>query len=561
MGNKDATARADAPELALALSLAGGVSAGCWSAGVLDLLREALDDWAAAQVNGDPMAPPHRVVLHGLAGASSGAQAAALLTMGLGCDFPPVRLDDAASTPPEATRNPLYLGWVGGATFQHDWLDTRDGCQRRFTSLLDGSCTLEIAHRVLDAMGREKPRAPCSWIANPLRLRFTVTHLEGVLLALPMPAAPNGFRLHADSLRFAVEGVGAVPAPLAAHDEHALAPPDRLTQLRTEWHVVARAAAASGAFPVLLPEQQVSWPLVAYRPVRLVTPGAARPVVLEPAWPPDLRGAADFSAADGGVLVNDPVDLAADTLPPERMPQPGQPGRFVAVLAVHPMPARATRESPPSGKLRGAAPHRLFGALCRAVLGDAQVSPVDVAAALDPARPQRFLITPARQEAGLPAEPALAGSALGGFAGYLDEAYRRHDFQLGRCNAQAALWRELTLPEGHPLFDGWTDDQKALYRVDLDSGPALPIIPLMPRLRARTEPALRWPAGRDATAGLEPAARRRLDAVIQGLLAVYLPRRALLRWLVRTLCRWLLIGRVSAAALRAARAGLRRHGL
>lgn len=564
MGNEGAAAQADAPELALALSLAGGVSAGCWSAGVLDFLREALDAWEAARDGGEPLAPRHRVVLHGLAGASSGAHAAALLAMGLGCDFPPVRLQDGAANPPEAEHNPLFLGWVAGATFQRDWLDTRDGCARRFTSLLDGTCTLEIADRVLDTMGRLPPRAPRGWIATPLRLRFTVTHLDGVLLALPGAAAPHGFRLHADALRFAVDGLGTVRAPAAAHDECALALPHRREQLRSEWHVVGHAAAASGAFPVLLPAQQVQWPLSSYRPVRLVTPCQSAPVTLDPAWPtdePEPSRRTEFTAADGGVLVNDPVDLAADTLPPERAPQPGRPGRFAAVLAVHPLPARAMPEPPPSGRLRGSAPHRLFGALCRAVLDDAQVSPIDVAAALDPRRPQRFMIAPAREDAGAPAEPALAGTALGGFAGYLDEAYRRHDFQLGRCNAQAALWRQLTLPETHPLFEGWTDEQKAFHRVHVDGAAALPIIPLMPPLRSRAELPLRWPAGRDATAGLAPAVRRRLDAVVQGLLAVYLPRRALWRWLLHVLCRWLLLGRLSAAALQAARAGLRRHGL
>ncbi len=138
---------AGVPTLSLALSLAGGVSGGCWSAGTLDYLVEALDAWEQARGT-DPLVPSHRVLLHAMAGTSAGAQAAALLAMGLRSEFAPVRLTDESTTPPHAQHNPLYSGWVLGASAA-DLLDERDGCRRRFTSLLDGSCTDEIADRVL----------------------------------------------------------------------------------------------------------------------------------------------------------------------------------------------------------------------------------------------------------------------------------------------------------------------------------------------------------------------------------------------------------------------------
>src|SRR4051794_28032633 len=95
-------APAAAARFELALALAGGVSTGSWSAGVLDFLVEALDAWEGAAAASSPDAPPHRLVVSGLAGASAGAQAAALLTMALGRRFPHVRIDPAVPPDPAA---------------------------------------------------------------------------------------------------------------------------------------------------------------------------------------------------------------------------------------------------------------------------------------------------------------------------------------------------------------------------------------------------------------------------------------------------------------------------
>ena len=47
---------------------------------------------------------------------------------------------------------------------------------------------------------------------------------------------------------------------------------------------------------------------------------------------------------------------------------------------------------------------------------------------------------------------ALACGSLGGFSGFLHESFRRHDYLLGRRNAQAFLRWHFALPETNPLF-------------------------------------------------------------------------------------------------------------
>ncbi len=49
----------------------------------------------------------------------------------------------------------------------------------------------------------------------------------------------------------------------------------------------------------------------------------------------------------------------------------------------------------------------------------------------------------------------MASAILGGFGGFLAEAFRRHDFYLGRRNCQAFLRWHFALPETNRLFDGF----------------------------------------------------------------------------------------------------------
>ena len=79
----------DRPNFQNALRLAGAVSAGANTAGVLDVLVEALDAWHA------DAAAPHAMVLQAVSGASAGAVCAGIFAGTLRYAYPHVRLDDS----------------------------------------------------------------------------------------------------------------------------------------------------------------------------------------------------------------------------------------------------------------------------------------------------------------------------------------------------------------------------------------------------------------------------------------------------------------------------------
>ena len=60
----------------IGLALAGAISAGAYTAGVLDFLFQALDEWEKLRGRAD--VPDHRVGLKVVAGASAGAITGAL---------------------------------------------------------------------------------------------------------------------------------------------------------------------------------------------------------------------------------------------------------------------------------------------------------------------------------------------------------------------------------------------------------------------------------------------------------------------------------------------------
>jgi hypothetical protein len=155
-----------------------------------------------------------------------------------------------------------------------------------------------------------------------------------------------------------------------------------------------------------------------------------------------------------------------------------------------------------------------------ALVQNSRFKPEDLAMAADPAIGSRFLLAPSRGP-DWEAEGAIAAGHLGGFLGFFAQAYREHDYFLGRRNAQNFLRRVFVLPEENPLFDDprWTGDDKKHWGVERPgaTGRHLPIVPLCGGLKEREERLPDWPAGRFAAAEVVPFVRQRADAAVPAL--------------------------------------------
>lgn len=531
---------ADLPVQELGLVMAGAVSAGAYTAGVADFLIQAMDAWDTARTAGDAAAPAHRVRLKAIAGASAGAMTAAIAAgiLGgrphrpLGCVDPGPVVDD----------NALFDSWVNRIDAEQ-LLDTGDltGGHGRIVSLLNGDTLEAIAAAALPALSVSRRRA---WVADDLRLAFSVTNLRGVPYNLgfgdsshaPQPRPGHSMRRHADLMRFRLARPGAPPA---GGDQDVI---DLDCTLTGEgWTRLRAAALASGAFPLMLPAKALSRPASDYDARLWPMPGipgaegdGVRYQRLPPHWgdgPPPSPF--DFMAVDGGVLDNQPFAAGRDLLvgTPPRAPDPPVSGRSLITISPFPdLVGFRPNEEPPSGLLDVAL--RLLAAM----RNQTRFQPDELMTAADDPYATRLLIAPSRRVDGVRVDHPVAGGAVDGFAGFLDRAFRLHDFQLGRLNCQRFLLHHYRLPDTHPLFARWHREQRQRHG---NGTGRLPVVPLLGDA-ALPVPSPGWPClPPERLARLRVLLRHRVRALLPHAIDHLLARsHAPMRWATRLLARY-----------------------
>lgn len=489
----------------IALVLGGTVSAGAYTAGALDFLIEALDAWTDTRDGPNGKAVPrHKVVIRIIAGTSGGGVNAAIAARALAYDFPHVSRATEVSV---AAGNPFYDTWINRLTLD-GMLKTDDlnASGATAVSLLNGTVIDAAASNLVAFTAQtQKPR---SYLANPLRLILTLTNLNGIAyridfgsIGLPDGSAGNlgeSYVDHADYARFALVYPGQsleIPRP----DEFVLGFGDARFPQATDWSTFGQFAMATAAFPIGFPPRRLTRPLEHYRYRVVSVPGDDNPgttmwLPLVPDWAAiqDWAGGGlpddyQFLTVDGGATDNEPIELARTVLAgiTGRNPRDGMRANRGVVL-IDPF-AGSAQMAPP---LTIALPD-LAESLVTGMIQQTRYDTRDILLAAYPDVYSRFMLT-ALRENNL-GDPALATAGMGAFLGFACDAFRRHDYLLGRKNCQDFLRTQFVLPEHSPVFDGCLDGAPLDdFRFTDDSGSYLPIIPLVGQARVAetTDP---WP--------------------------------------------------------------------
>ena len=132
--------------------LAGAVSAGAYSAGVMDFVYEALDAYDAAKRDPAWTGPRHDVYIPVMAGASAGGMTAAIAALHAFHDLKHVW--PTRPVPPK-TANRFYSSWVEDIDIAPllDLDDLPQGGAQRVTSLLCSSILDRILKDAFDLQG------------------------------------------------------------------------------------------------------------------------------------------------------------------------------------------------------------------------------------------------------------------------------------------------------------------------------------------------------------------------------------------------------------------------
>jgi len=478
------------------LVLGGTVSAGCYTAGVLDFLFQALDAWEAAKASGAPDVPRHRLLIKGITGASGGGVNGAIAAQALADGFPPVSAGTPAGSAP--TGNPFYDVWVDGIDLMR-LLDTGDLDAGANSSVLNGGVLDQVGATMAAFAG--PPPAARPYLANPLPLIVTLTNLTGLpyrtSFAPPVPEAPAAsqlYRREADWARISVSYPGPNPAPRPDEfqvDFRGAAPSGALLN----WPGFYKFALATGAFPLVFPPRKLSRPIFqySYRAVvldRPTGPGGSLQqeiVPLVPDWPSLVDSSTGqlpepyaFLAVDGGATDNEPIELARTALAGIRGTNPREGSLATrAVLLIDPFAGDTD-----AGATDPQALVAMAMGLVNGLVAQNRYDSEDLLLATDPTVFSRFMISALRTAADgstMTGGKAIASSGLMATMGFACRDYRVHDYLLGRQNAWSFLKSELVLPDTNmAVFGGtWTSAAKADFGVIGSDGKRyLPLIPL-----------------------------------------------------------------------------------
>lgn len=481
--------------------MAGAVSAGAYTAGVIDYLLETLALWEQAKEKNrkilkqfpedflnkgyDISIPMHEVSLEVISGASAGGITGTLALLSLLEGTQAVNKDN-----PTGVNNKLYDCWVNMAddkiedTFSKMMATTDIVQEKEVRSLLNAEVLDIVANKALTI---QQLHPLPNYIAADLDLILTISNLKGIQYLIDFESRDDdsgtvitnhsGFFRYRIKNKFLPAGIPDNGEPYYVLD---------LTEER-ERNYLKEATLSTAAFPIGLPARQNSLPkeyLDRYTRYIFGRDKGIKPKLSEEE---EQDVAYHFTATDGGLINNEPFGYALRVLK-EKCPEVEAQGNF-GMIMIDPFPNyNTTEQAAPKSDIISVA-IRVFGALRNQVLFRQE----EILNALDENNQTRFMIAPARRLASGPdkgrrVSNPIASGALGGFAGFLDRQLRDHDFYLGRQNCQSFLRYHFAINRDKvPEKFGVAYEREAVERFGFSRPRATPnadwFVPIIPDIR------------------------------------------------------------------------------
>lgn len=538
----------------LGITMAGAISGGAYTAGVLDYLIEALDRWQKLKEEQEKNhgadkqlwdIPFHDVMITAMTGASAGSICTALAAKTLlykhtPCDKDPGEYNEGSNSEEKNNRNLLFDVWVNKLTI-NNLLNSNDiKPKEKLASLLDSSNLKTIANDAIKYSGIDYQRA---YVSPLLRLVFSTNNLRGITYQQPFTGfyQTSSYYVtdHQDYIRFSLkttpgntkaefENLGLCPDEIPLHDS--------VNTDAHSWVQFRQAVLGSGAFPVFMAAREIERlkrddeskaDYLDYRYSKILLPQESE--TLEAAYQkltPTLNNRDDPNdfyhsyLVDGGTLDNEPFGICHDLVAGlEGSNARGDTEANRGIMMIDPFPD-ITAGSDFDGK--PGVLDIVKAMFLNSWKNSARFSSSDTILALNKNISSRFLIAPVRQ---YPREFKgkkyhIASTAMEAFGGFLHRNYRLHDFMLGRHNCQRFLQEHFVLDKDNPIF--YLNGEKVLDEKWVNDSGKVPIIPDLKddasgyRELATKDPI--WPENTTVDwKALEKGLNHRFDKVIKKL--------------------------------------------
>ncbi|MEM6378214.1 MAG: patatin-like phospholipase family protein, partial [Bacteroidota bacterium] len=488
----------------LGIAMAGAVSAGAYTAGVMDYLLETLQRWQEAKDKNrelgpdhpeyDPSIPMHDVVIEAMGGSSAGGMTAAISALSL---FEGVDLKEW-----DPNKKKLYDAWVNLNDNNQDKLTLEQLLEtddienaEELPSVLNSTPIDQIADR---ARHISRTDGLPAYISKSLEIILTITSLRGIPIAVnffdavkkqdkyqpneteqvveksnePLPAHKMYLHKGVAHFQFDLEGKGTPPYTVPFHPEQ-------------EWakDLLLDCAKATGAFPIGLKARKLKGinlgyvKAMAYRMFGLEMPDSemnASGIDIQSKSDPF-----DLVAVDGGTVNNEPFGEIIRALEEKY----GEEGNNHAVIMIDPFPNFETVEQEDANIQHPSNVIEVIPNLLGAIRAQAMVKEKEIVRGLS-SDYTRKMIFPKKKDDPFP----IACGSLDGFGGFFSREFREHDYRLGRRNCQRFLRKHLSIhlnnAKDHELFKDWKQDgsdaRHSRFYVkfsDKENDGAYPIIP------------------------------------------------------------------------------------
>ncbi|AXG73274.1 patatin-like phospholipase family protein [Flavobacterium arcticum] len=474
------------------LCMAGAVSAGAYTAGVVDYLLEALEEWEKQK--GNPNVPTHKVVIPVIGGASAGGMTGVITASALEGEIKPVPVPEKEDILKEHPENRFYNAWVDllGEDMFVQMMNTSDIEKGGdVVALLNSQFIDEIANKITK-IDNSKPKPTRSYFETPLKIFTTLSNLEGFDYNIDFNTAISREKyvmtVHND---YACFGLYDTPEEKLKIEEGWIP-----LNFRTNKNVnIARdAAMATGAFPIGLESRVLERKSNDVHKINWLKNYFANI--------PDSTNDYKTLNIDGGMINNEPFEKVRQVL--DDITQKQNPdikdddvvkmnmeyNTFTnTVLMIDPFPSKVKED-------RAAFSYEkdmlsIFGKLLTAVTNQMKVKAEDYMLAMKDGYASQFLISPSRyfkdSEGNVVdafGENAIACGTLAGFGGFISKEFRVHDYYLGRFNCEIFLRDYFTVPKEalteNPIFrNGYANvDEESRERFKSLKDDSYQIIPI-----------------------------------------------------------------------------------
>lgn len=481
-----ATGTNKTPAFEIGLVMAGAISAGAYTAGVMDYLIETLDRWETAKEKNrqlgenhpdyDKSIPMYDVVISTLGGASAGGITSIITAIAIQSKIEYITLSNRNNQEAKKS-NLLYDTWVN--LMADDMLplllkdsDIKPG---QVVSLFNSEFIEDIAKKVIRQVNGSVPR---KYFTPEIELIVSLSSLVGIpyMIGFRSDEAPGNYykmKSYRDFGHFIMQPVaeyadGRIPVKLGENNN---------------LDVLRACAMATGAFPIGLASRDVIREAKFIRDNKFL-------LELIGTGEPDLsnfQGDTKYQnlVVDGGLMNNEPFEVVQKILRKKTNQSIAENESYQtfksSIIMIDPFPSEDVAEKVNENGLESSRLLRnVVGKIYSAMRGQLLFKPEDIQKAYDPNNASRFMIVPSR--AGIDGYKAIACGSFGGFGGFFHKKFREHDFFLGRRNCQKFLRDVLTAYDysTNPIFSKGYSEPESVLRFALkkqNSGIQVPIIP------------------------------------------------------------------------------------